>query len=74
MAPGHHRFTWRHVTAFVAPASGETVWYLVIGMSEPFVGRLLADFIISRTSFALPNRLPKPSMERISWKPYDLRR
>ncbi|MFO1208783.1 MAG: hypothetical protein U1E40_06115 [Amaricoccus sp.] len=27
-APGHHRFEWLYVTAFVAPSSGETVWYL----------------------------------------------
>ena len=24
IAPGHHRFDWLYVTAFVSPASGET--------------------------------------------------
>lgn len=44
MALGHHRFKWLHVTAFVAPATGETVWFLSNGLSKPFFERLLAEF------------------------------
>ncbi|AWN52723.1 IS630 family transposase [Methylobacterium sp. 17Sr1-1] len=44
VALGHHRFKWLHVTAFVAPATGETVWYLSDGLSKPFFEPLLADF------------------------------
>jgi transposase len=32
VALGHHRFEWLYVTAFVAPATGETVWYLSNGV------------------------------------------
>jgi len=44
VALGHHRFQWLHVTAFVAPAKGETVWYLSNGLSKPFFERLLGAF------------------------------
>lgn len=44
IALGHHRFKWLHVTAFVAPATGETVWYLSNGVSKPFFAKLLAAF------------------------------
>ena len=43
-APGHHRFEWLYVTAFVAPATGETFWYLSNGVSKPFFEALLALF------------------------------
>jgi hypothetical protein len=36
IALGHHRYEWLYVTAFVAPASGETVWYLSNGIDKPF--------------------------------------
>jgi len=36
IAPGHHRFDWLYVTAFVSPASGETFWYVHDGVSKPF--------------------------------------
>jgi len=32
IAPGHHRFDWLYVTAFVSPASGETFWYVHDGV------------------------------------------
>jgi hypothetical protein len=32
IALGHHRYKWFYVTAFVAPMSGETVWYLSNGI------------------------------------------
>jgi transposase len=44
VALGHHRFEWLYVTAFVSPATGETVWYLSSGVSKPFFERLLAAF------------------------------
>jgi hypothetical protein len=44
IAPGHHRFDWLYVTAFVSPATGETFWYLSDGVSKPFFEALLATF------------------------------
>jgi transposase len=44
VAPGHHRFEWLYVTAFVSPASGETFWYIHDGISKPFFAALLAAF------------------------------
>ena len=44
IAPGHHRFDWLYVTAFVSPASGETFWYVHDGVSKPFFEALLASF------------------------------
>ena len=43
-ALGHHRFDWLYVTAFVAPSSGETFWYLANGVSKPLFEALLALF------------------------------
>ena len=40
IALGHHRFQWLYVTAFVGPATGETVWYLSNGVSKPFFEKL----------------------------------
>ena len=44
VAVGHHRFEWLYVTVFVAPASGETFWYLSNGVSKPFFAALLELF------------------------------
>ena len=44
VAAGHHRFEWLYVTVFVAPASGETFWYLSNGVSKPFFAALLELF------------------------------
>ena len=44
VAAGHHRFEWLYVTAFVAPATGETFWYLSNGVSKEFFEKLLALF------------------------------
>ena len=43
-APGHHRFEWLYVTAFVSPATGECFWYVSNGVSKPFFEQLLAAF------------------------------
>jgi hypothetical protein len=34
VAPGHHRFEWLHVTAFVSPATGERFWSLATGVDK----------------------------------------
>ena len=44
VALGHHRFEWLYVTAFVAPQSGETVWYLSNGIDKPTFEMMLAGF------------------------------
>jgi hypothetical protein len=44
IAPGHHRFRWLYVTAFVSPATGECFWYVSSGVSKPFFEALLATF------------------------------
>lgn len=44
IAVGHHRFDWLYVTTFVAPATGETFWYLSNGVSKEFFEALLALF------------------------------
>jgi len=44
IAPGHHRFKWIYVTAFVSPATGECFWYISSGVSKPFFEALLAAF------------------------------
>ena len=43
-ALGHHRFQWLYVTAFVDPATGETVWYLTDTVSKPLFADLLDAF------------------------------
>ena len=43
-ALGHHRFQWLYVTAFVGPATGETVWYLTDTVSKPLFAGLLDAF------------------------------
>lgn len=44
IAFGHHRYDWLYLTAFVAPASGQTVWYLSNGINKPFFAELLSAF------------------------------
>ena len=43
-ALGHHGFEWLTVTAFVGPATGETVGYLSNGVSKPLFAGLLDVF------------------------------
>ena len=68
IAPGHHRFDWLYVTAFVSPASGETFWYVHDGVSKPFFSALLETFAreagagVDRTV----NRRPKLTPDRRS--------
>ena len=44
VALGHHRFEWLYVTAFAAPATGETVWYLSNGIDKRLFEWMLAAF------------------------------
>ena len=44
VALGHHRFEWLYVTAFVAPETGETVWYLSNGFDKRLFEMMLAGF------------------------------
>lgn len=41
---GHHRFEWLYVSAIVAPATGETFWYLSNSVSKLLFEALLALF------------------------------
>jgi hypothetical protein len=52
IAPGHHRFDWLYVSAFVSSASGETFWYVHDGASKPFFEALLNTFA-ARPALAL---------------------
>ena len=44
IALGHHRFEWLYVMAFLAPATGEVVWYISTGIDKAFFEGLLALF------------------------------
>ena len=44
IAPGHHRFEWLYVTAFVSPATGESFWYLSTGVDKELFEDTLALF------------------------------
>ena len=44
VALGHHRFEWLYVIAFVAPESGETVWFLSNGIDKRLFEMMLAAF------------------------------
>ena len=44
IASGHHRCRRLHVTAFVQPTTGEAVWFLPTGLSEPLSEALPASF------------------------------
>jgi hypothetical protein len=65
IALGHHRYQWLYVTAFVAPASGETVWYLSNGVDKRFFERLLAAF--ARTTGAGRERVIVLVLDNAGW-------
>ena len=44
ITPGHRRFDWLYVTAFVSPATGETFGYVQDSVSKPFFNALLESF------------------------------
>ncbi|POR39845.1 hypothetical protein CRT23_27330 [Methylobacterium sp. V23] len=44
-ALGYHRYEWLYGTAFVAPATSESYWYVGNGVSKPLFERLPALFV-----------------------------
>jgi transposase len=44
IAVGHHRYEWLYVTGFVAPGTGEVVWYISTGIDKALFERMLATF------------------------------
>ncbi|WP_236823756.1 IS630 family transposase [Blastochloris viridis] len=83
IALGHHRFEWLYVTAFVAPVSGEVVWFLSNGLSKPFFAALLQAFArdvgagrnriivlqIDNAGWHTPENLPVPDGVRLVYQP-----
>ena len=65
VALGHHRYEWLYVTAFVAPATGETVWYLSNGIDKPFFAELLKAF--ARTTGAGRDRIIVLQLDNAGW-------
>jgi transposase len=65
IAPGHHRFDWLYVTAFVSPATGETFWYLSNGVSKEFFEALLATF--AREAGAGSSRIILLVLDNAGW-------
>src|SRR5262245_32489466 len=65
LALGHHRYEWLYVTAFVAPATGETVWYLSNGIDKPFFAELLKAF--ARTTGAGRARRIVLQLDNAGW-------
>jgi transposase len=83
MALGHHRYEWLFLTAFVAPAKGETVWYLSNGIDKAFFAELLKSFacqtgagrepiiilVIDNAGWHGPENLPVPDGIRLIFLP-----
>ena len=83
IALGHHRYEWLYVTAFVAPASGETVWFLSNGIDKPFFAKLLEAFArdtgagrdriivlqLDNAGWHTPENLPVPDGIRLVYQP-----
>lgn len=65
IAPGHHRFDWHYLTAFVSPASGETFWYVHDGVSKPFFSALLKT--IAREAGAGVDRTVVLALDTAGW-------
>ena len=83
IALGHHRYEWLYVTAFVAPASGETVWFLSNGIDKSFFAKLLEAFArdtgagrdriivlqLDNAGWYTPENLPVPDGIRLVYQP-----
>lgn len=65
IALGHHRYQWLYVIAFVAPVSGETVWYVANGIDKAFFEKLLADF--ARATGAGRDRIILLVLDNAGW-------
>src|SRR3954453_23897526 len=64
-APGHYRFEWLYVIAFVQPTSGEVFWYLANGVSKPSFEALLALF--AREAGAGRDRIIALVLDNAGW-------
>ncbi len=83
IALGYHRYEWLYVTAFVALANGETVWFLSNGIDKPFFGKLLEAFArdtgagrdriivlqLDNAGWHTPENLPVPDGIRLVYQP-----
>jgi transposase len=83
LALGHHRYEWLYVTAFVAPASGETVWFLSNGIDKAFFAKVLDAFArqvgagrdriivlqLDNAGWHTPENLPVPDGIRLVYQP-----
>jgi len=83
IALSHHRYEWLYVTAFVAPTSGETVWFLSNGIDKPFFAKLLEAFArdtgagrdriivlqLDNAGWHTPENLPVPDGIRLVYQP-----
>ena len=83
LALGHHRYEWLYVTAFVAPASGETVWFVSNGIDKAFFAKLLEAFArqtgagrdrfiilqLDNAGWHTPENLPVPDGIRLVYQP-----
>jgi transposase len=65
IALGHHRYEWLYVTAFVAPTTGETFWYLCDGINKPLFEELLATF--AREAGAGRSRIIVLALDNAGW-------
>ena len=65
IAPGHHRFQWLYVTAFVSPATGESFWYLSTRVSKALFEETLALF--AREVGAGPERIVLLVLDGAGW-------
>jgi transposase len=65
IALGHHRYEWLYVTAFVAPTSGETVWFLSNGIDKAFFAKLLEAF--ARETGAGCDRIIVLQLDNAGW-------
>jgi transposase len=82
-ALGHHRYEWLYVTAFVAPMSGETVWFVSNGIDKPFFIELLKALaqetgagrdrivvlVLDNAGWHGPENLPVPDGIRLVYQP-----
>jgi transposase len=64
-AVGHHRFEWLYVTAFVAPATGESHWYLSQAVSKDLFEATLELF--AREAGAGPDRIILLVLDNAGW-------
>jgi transposase len=83
LALGHHRYEWLYVTAFVAPASGETVWFISNGIGKAFFAKMLEAFArqvgagrdrrivlqLDNAGWHTPENLPVPDGIKLVYQP-----